>query len=122
MISLASAASVAASAKVQRQQRYVDLVQSYFSEARHPFANEESWLRARRGVLEQMESLAGDAPSIRVHVQSFDTEIMVQPNIPLPVIIIIIIISIFRRKKQVSFKVSSRFESVSLGSSRFKSI
>ena len=66
----------------ERMTRYRTLLLEYFDVPRHPFINEENWLYARQGVINELERILFKVPNVTMEMQDFHTDILYKPNEP----------------------------------------
>ena len=68
-----------------RYDRYLRLLGDYFSKPRHAFNDEANWLRARRAIIEEFQAIAARVNKVKMEVQKFNSEVVVNGNVPAPV-------------------------------------
>lgn len=66
----------------ERVERYRGLLTEYFAAPRHPFLNEENWLRARAGIIEEFEKIIHNVPKVSMEIQPFETEMLFTQSFP----------------------------------------
>ena len=60
----------------ERMDRYRWLLLKYFYAPRHPIINEENWLHARMGIINELEELINIVPNVEIQIQEFETDIL----------------------------------------------
>ena len=60
----------------ERMDRYRWLLLKYFYAPRHPIINEENWLHARIGIINELEELINNVPNVEIQIQEFETDIL----------------------------------------------
>ena len=66
----------------ERMDRYRSLLLEYFDAPRHPFINEDNWLYARTGIINELERILFKVPNVTMEIQDFHTDILYKPNEP----------------------------------------
>ena len=60
----------------ERMDRYRWLLLKYFYAPRHPIINEENWLHARMGIINELGELINKVPNVEIQIQEFETDIL----------------------------------------------